>query len=98
MERRNKETDEEKRSQIEVNPLKVFLGALDNCKPLLKITSVSKGGISYKCPVPMSDKEREFKATKFIIDSCREKDKNMRFYDVLAYELIEASKNQVTNL
>ena len=68
---------------------------MDNCKPLLKITSISKGGISYKCPVPMSDKEREFKATKFIIESCREKDRNMKFYDVLAYELIEASKNQV---
>lgn len=76
--------------------MKVFIEALDNCKPLLKVVSVKKGGLSYKCPVPMSDKEREFKATKFLIGSCLEKDKIVRFYEVLAYELIEASLNQVT--
>ena len=58
--------------------------------------TVKKGGLSYKCPVPMSDKEREFKGTKFLINSCLEKDKTIRFYEVLAYELIEASLNQVT--
>ncbi len=77
------------------DPIKIFLKAMDNCKPLLKIVNVKKGGISYKCPVPMSEKEREFRATKFIISSCLEKEKDHRMYDSLAYELIEAAQNQV---
>jgi hypothetical protein len=43
----------------------------------------------------MSEKEREFKAYKLILESSLEKDRTMRFYDKLANELIEAYKNQV---
>ncbi len=95
LEKRNKETKEENKQLIMTDPMTIFLKALDNCKPLLKIVNVTKGGISYKCPVPMSEKEREFKATKFIISSCLEKERDQRMHDALAYELIEAAQNQV---
>lgn len=95
VEKLNKETDEAKRSQIEANPLNIFLQALDNCKPLLKLEPVNKGGITYQCPMPMSEREREFKAIKFILNSCLEKDRNMRFYDALANELLDAYQFQV---
>jgi small subunit ribosomal protein S7 len=67
---------------------------LDNCKPILKLVTISRGGINYQVPVPMSEKEREFKATMLIISSVNEKDKEARFYDKLANELIDASLNQ----
>ena len=85
----------ELKAQIETNPLNVFMKAMDNCKPILKMISVSKGGITYQVPVPMSEHEREFKATKLIISSVLEKEKDVRFYDKLASELIDASLNQV---
>ncbi len=76
--------------------MKIFLTALDNCKPLLKLEKVNKGGITYQCPMPMSEKQREFKAIKFIISSCLEKDRPMRFYDALANELLDAYEYQVS--
>jgi small subunit ribosomal protein S7 len=95
VEKLNKAKTQEQKNEIEANPINVFVTALDNCKPLLKIISMKRGGISYQVPVPMSEKEREFKATKLIISSCVEKDKTMRLYNRLAIELIEASKNEV---
>jgi small subunit ribosomal protein S7 len=68
---------------------------LENCKPLLTVVPVNKGGITYQCPVPMTEQKREFKATKFILNSCLEKDKNLRFYKALANELIDANSNRV---
>lgn len=94
MEKRNKESVEENKRLIPADPLRIFLAALDNCRPLLKIVNVRKGGITYKCPVPMSDKEREFRATKLLLASCLEKDRDSRMHDALAYELIEAANNQ----
>lgn len=84
-----------KRSEIETNPMKIFLSALDNTKPILKVIGMLKSGISYQVPVPMSEKEREFKSTNLILSSCQEKDKNVRFYERLATELIDAFMNQV---
>lgn len=95
VERYNKTEDENVRKEIETNPMKIFLSALDNTKPILKVIGLIKSGISYQVPVPMNENEREFKATKFILTSSREKDKNVRFYDKLADELIDAFKNQV---
>lgn len=95
VEKLNKAKTDEAKNAIEANPQKVFLQALDNCKPILKLTSISRGGINYQVPVPMSEKEREFKATKFILSSCLEKEKTVRLYDRLANELLDAYQNQV---
>lgn len=97
VEKWNKETDEKKRAEIETDPQKIFLGAVENCKPLLKLTPIKKGGITYQVPVPMTDNERRFRAVKMLIASCNEKERNMRFWDRLAIELIEAHQNQVFN-
>ena len=95
MRRKNEEKDELKKSKIETDPIKIFLSGLENCKPLLKIVPAVKGGITYKCPVPMSDKDREFRGLKLLIATCLEKDKHRIFYDVLADELIDAHNNRV---
>jgi hypothetical protein len=43
----------------------------------------------------MSEKEREFKATKLILSSVLEKERDARFFDKLADEVIDANYNQV---
>lgn len=86
---------ESERAEIETNPQKIFLTALDNVKPLLKVIPLVKSGISYQVPVPMTEKEREFKASKLLIETCLDKERSMRFYDRLAIELIDAYQNQV---
>lgn len=63
----------------------------------MKLEPVNKGGITYQCPMPMSEREREFKAIKFIVSSCLEKDRTMRFYDALANELLDAYQYQVNS-
>lgn len=89
---------ESERAEIETNPQKIFLTALDNVKPLLKVIPLVKSGISYQVPVPMTEKEREFKASKLLIETCLDKERSMRFYDRLAIELIDAYQNQVINI
>jgi small subunit ribosomal protein S7 len=44
----NKETDPEAKSKIELNPLKVFYAAVENCKPVLQLTPVKRGGATYQ--------------------------------------------------
>ena len=85
--------------------MKIFLTALDNCKPILKIVKISKGGISYQVPTPMSEKEREFKATKLLIASCderyvdaKEKKLPIEFFERLSNELLDAFNNQVSQV
>ena len=87
--------DKEKQKEIETNPIKIFSQALENCKPILKLTTVSKGGINYQCPVPMTEREREFKSAKLLISSIEDKPKDMRVWDFFAQELIDASQNRV---
>ena len=94
IEKYNKAKTDEERADIETNPQRVFDKALDNCKPLLKMTTINRGGIGYQVPMPMPEKEREFAAIKNIIESSNEKDKDFRFYENLAIELINASMNQ----
>ena len=80
---------------IETNPVKIFEKAVENCRPILKLTPIAKGGITYQVPVPMIDKEREFRSMKLIIAACEDKKPTERFYDRLAQELIDASYNRV---
>ncbi len=86
---------ENKRDEIETNPLKIFLTALENCKPIVGVTPIKKAGISYQVPVPIREAERNFKAMKILINTCRKKEKTMRFYDRLANELLSAYENEV---
>ena len=102
VEKYNKAEDPKEKEKIETRPLKIFLTALDNCKPLLKVVKVSKGGITYQVPTPLSEKEREFRAIKFLISSCQEKYVDAKekkipllFYERFSYELLDAFNNQV---
>jgi hypothetical protein len=40
--------DPEKKTSIETNPLKIFHSALINSKPVLQLTPIKRGGVTYK--------------------------------------------------
>lgn len=47
LERYHKSTPEEK-SNIEIDPKVILRNAVDNCKPLLELTPIKRGGVTYK--------------------------------------------------
>ncbi|CAH1794535.1 unnamed protein product [Owenia fusiformis] len=86
-------SEENERSSIELNPMNIFHQAIENCRPLLKLTRINKGGVAYQVPVPMTEKNSTFRAMKWMIESAKAKDANTRMYDQLAHELINAANN-----
>ncbi len=88
------------RNEIETNPVKVFLTAVENCTPVVMLKPIVKGGITYKVPVPISEKEKRFRAMKFIINTCsenpKERNKRLKYSVKLSEELLAASENRVS--
>jgi len=90
IERYHKAETEEEKSEIECNPIVIFKQAVENCQPLLLTTRVVKGGVAYRVPVQCRPKEQKFRAMKWIIESCRDKERRIPMEDKLAYELLDA--------
>ncbi|XP_061702422.1 small ribosomal subunit protein uS7m [Syngnathoides biaculeatus] len=83
---------EGKREEIECNPYTIFYRALDNCKPVVGLTSIQKGGKFYQVPVPLTDNRRRFLAMKWMITECRDnKHRRTHMYEKLSQELLAAS-------
>ncbi|CAH1986414.1 unnamed protein product [Acanthoscelides obtectus] len=85
-------TDED-RAKIELNPKVVFHKAVENCKPILQLTPIKRGGVKYQVPVPITAKRAQFMSMKWLISAGKEKEKPVRFHLQLARELIDASNN-----
>ena len=66
---------------------------MENCKPLLKLTSVKRGGSKYQVPVPISDELATFFAMKWLILESNDKERKTHFPDKLAAELIDAANS-----
>ncbi len=84
------------KQNIIIDPYQIFHQALANSKPFLETTNVKRGGANYQVPVLIRDKRQEFLAMKWLIEAAKEKDRNMRFYDKLALELLDAAYNTVS--
>ncbi|XP_069691170.1 small ribosomal subunit protein uS7m [Periplaneta americana] len=84
----------DKKNTVETNPLKIFHDAIINSKPVLQLTPIKRGGVTYQVPVPIADSRSRFLAMKWLILAAKEKDRTMRFYEKLAWELIDAAGNQ----
>ncbi|XP_059145131.1 small ribosomal subunit protein uS7m-like [Physella acuta] len=82
------------RSQIECNPVTIFKQAVDNCKPVLITVRVVKGGVAYRVPVCAKENERQFRAMKWIIDSCRDKERRIPMEEKLTLKIMDAYSNQ----
>jgi len=86
------ESDAE-REQIILNPVAVLHKALENCMPILQLTSIKRGGSSYQVPIPTTDKRSRALAMKWLILQSNEKERKVHFPEKLAAELIDASNN-----
>ncbi|XP_034450359.1 28S ribosomal protein S7, mitochondrial [Hippoglossus hippoglossus] len=80
-----------KKEEIECNPYTIFHQALDNCKPVVGLASVQKGGKYYQVPVPLSDNRQRFLVMKWMITECRDnKHRRTHMYEKLSQELMAA--------
>ncbi|KAF3700255.1 28S ribosomal protein S7, mitochondrial [Channa argus] len=81
-----------KKEEIECNPHTIFHQALENCKPVVGLASIQKGGKFYQVPIPLSENRRRFLAMKWMITECREnKHRRTHMYEKLSQELLAAS-------
>ncbi|CAL1588446.1 unnamed protein product [Knipowitschia caucasica] len=80
-----------KKEEIECNPYTIFHQALENCKPVVGLASIQKGGKFYQVPIPLTDNRRRFLAMKWMITECREnKHRRTHMYEKLSQELLAA--------
>jgi small subunit ribosomal protein S7 len=86
--------DPEKKASIETNPLKIFHAAINNSTPVLQLTPIKRGGVTYQVPVPVLDSRAQFMAMKWLILAAKEKDPKVHFPEKLAWELVDAAANQ----
>lgn len=81
-----------KKEEIECNPYLIFHQALENCKPVVGLASIQKGGKYYQVPIPLSENRRRFLAMKWLITECRDnRHRRMHMYEKLSQELLAAS-------
>ncbi|XP_045027447.1 28S ribosomal protein S7, mitochondrial-like [Daphnia magna] len=88
-----KATTDAERAEIELNPIVIFHKALENCKPVLQLTPIKRGGATYQVPIPITENRARFLAMKWMILESREKERTVHFPERLAYELLEAFNN-----
>jgi small subunit ribosomal protein S7 len=75
----------------EPEPIKIFMKALDNVKPLLEVKSRRVGGATYQVPVDVAPDRRNSLAMKWIAHFASAK-KGRPMSQRLADEIIDASK------
>ncbi|XP_054282654.1 28S ribosomal protein S7, mitochondrial-like isoform X2 [Macrosteles quadrilineatus] len=92
--RYHKQEDPVERAKIEVDPLKIFHAAVENCKPLLQLTAVKRGGATYQVPKPITPNRASFLAMNWLIEAGRDKDRSILWSDQMAQELINAASNK----
>lgn len=84
------QTDEE-RAGIETNPLVLLHRAIENARPLLKLTPIKRGGIMYQVPVPIIERHSYFFAYKWLLDAANTKERKVHFPEKFAWEVIDAA-------
>nr|CAD7592419.1 unnamed protein product [Timema genevievae] len=94
LERFNTSPTPELKENIETNPLIIFYRAVENCKPLLQLSPIKRGGVTYQVPVPITEKRSNFLAMKWLIEAAQDKERTVHFPEKLAWELLDASSNQ----
>ncbi|XP_050391092.1 28S ribosomal protein S7, mitochondrial [Patella vulgata] len=94
VEKYNRCENETEKMEIECNPEVIFNQALENIKPVLMLTPVIKGGVSYKVPVVCPEHRQKFLAMRWLVESCRDRERKMPMGRKLAYEIFDAYKNE----
>ncbi|VDI27160.1 small subunit ribosomal protein S7 [Mytilus galloprovincialis] len=94
IERYHRAPTQEEKEKIELDPVKIFHQAYENCKPVLYTRTKVHGGFKYKVPCPCEGNTQSFKSMKFLITAAEEKDKRIRMWKRLSLEIIDASRNE----
>ncbi len=85
------------RTKTNKEPLEIFLKALDNVRPLVKVVSKRVGGQNYQVPLPVNDKTGQAIAFRWIIGFSRNRsEKTMK--ERLAAELLACEKNEGSSI
>jgi small subunit ribosomal protein S7 len=93
LERYHKASSEEEKSQIILNPVDILHAAIENCRPVLMVTPIRRGGVKYQVPMPISEKSSYYRACKWLVEAAREHDKRVHLPEKMAYELLDAASN-----
>ncbi|KAG8173369.1 hypothetical protein JTE90_021766 [Oedothorax gibbosus] len=80
----------EEKASIETNPMTIFLTAVENCKPVLTVIPIKKGGITYQVPFPITANKSRFMAMKWLITAGKDKEGPINFIDNMSKELLDA--------
>lgn len=94
LEKYHKMENIKEKEKVELNPRIILYQAIVNSKPILQLTPIKRGGVTYQVPVPITDHRSQFTSMKWLIEAGTDKDRNIRFHDQLAYELIDAANNK----
>lgn len=81
------------RENIELNPVVILHKAIENCRPVLILTPVKRGGSKYQVPVPLTEKRSYFIAMRWLVHAGREKERTVHFPEKIAWELLDAAAN-----
>lgn len=79
---------------LTVDPYTLISQAVENCRPLMQLTAIKRGGVTYMVPVPITDKRSYFIAMKWILEAAREKERKVHFPEKFALEVIDAAYGQ----
>jgi len=81
------------RQRTSEEPDKVFLKAMENCKPLLEVKTRRVGGANYQIPVEVNPERRQSLAIRWLREYARARTgKSMK--EKLAEELMDAAQNR----
>ncbi|KAK5640697.1 hypothetical protein RI129_009244 [Pyrocoelia pectoralis] len=94
LEKYHKMENIKEKEKVELNPRIILYQAIVNSQPILHLTPIKRGGVTYQVPVPITDRRAQFTSMKWLIEAGKDKDRNIRFHDQLAYELIDAANNR----
>lgn len=83
----------EEKCKIELNPKEILHRAIENSKPLLQLSPIKRGGITYQVPGPITEKRSLFLAIKWLLEATYDKERTVHFPEQFAWELLEAANN-----
>ncbi|XP_015112672.1 28S ribosomal protein S7, mitochondrial [Diachasma alloeum] len=84
----------EERANIILSPKEVLHAAVINCKPVMELMTMKKGGSNYRVPIPVLERRQRFLSMNWIIQAAQDKNGRIPFSTQLAKELIDAADNQ----
>ena len=81
------------RERMNEDPLKIFLKAVENSKPLLEVKTRRVGGANYQIPIEVNPNRRQSLAIRWLRDYARQRP-GKTFEEKLAEELMDAAQNR----